>query len=414
MTSNQYSVLYDISLIFNVHNKTYTVDTSNITSVSMLHNYDTLTFPICRFKLECDLSLIQDLLDYPDEIEIICSLDANIYQMFDNSSELNVVGGAKNMSLCLKGYIENKNIPTNVMDQYDNGIKRETDLNVSRKVPIDIYGYHQNFIYGLKRLSEAVYHNITIQDIIEDALTRQSIQDFKIQVIEQQTKFDQVLIPNLDIIQMLAYFDQYYGMYSTGAQVYGDLDNILYITSTDTSHVNNSILGIRVADYKSDSDMGGLQKNADDTYTMNVLSTNVSVLTETDIERILNSDAVNAVNVNTEEVQSASLKEMYPATTLISGKEGTPNILHKHTNPFVATMNAARVKEKITQVDLSCNGMDIGSLHIDTRINLMFDNALRGADMSGIYRMCFANHVLTPLTGQLFTSTSTFRLCKNN
>ena len=409
---NQYSVLYKVSLIANVNGKSYTIPTSNIISISMLHNYDTLTFPICRFKLESDLSLIQNLLEYPDDIELVCSLDGNIYQMTDNDNTLNVVDGAKNMSLTLKGYVENKNIPTSVMDQYMDGIKKETDLNVSRKVPFEIYGYNQSFIYGLKRLSEAVYHNITIQDIIEDSLHRQSIYNTKIQVVEQQQKFDQVLIPNLDLIQMIAYFDMYYGLYKSSGQLYGDLDNVLYLVSSDTSIANNNVVGIRIEDYKSNSDMGGLRKNGS-TYTMHVLSANVSVLTETDIERILNSDSLNAVNVNTEDVQNASLKALYNSST-VNGKEQTPNVLHKHVNPFVASMYASRVKEKTTQVDLSCTGIDIGTLHIDTRINLIFDTALRGLNMNGMYRMCYANHVLQQLDGELFTSTSTFRLCKNN
>ena len=411
--NNQYSVLYDVSLIFNVHGKTYTIDASNIVSITLIHDYDTLTFPICKFKFESDLTLIQNLLDYPDDIEIVSSLDGNIYRMTDDDNQLNVVSGAKNMSLTLKGYIENKNIPTSVMDQYENGILKLDDLNVNKKVPFEVYGYHQQFIYGLKRLSEAVYHNITIQDIIEDSLMRQSINTFNIQVIEQQTKFDQVLIPNLDIIQMIAYFDKYYGMYKTGAQVYGDLDNVLYITSSDTSYTNNNVVGIRVEDYKSNSDMGGLNQNSDGSYTMTVLSQNVSVLTESDIERIMNADSVNAVNVNTEEVLYDSLSDLYQYSN-ITGKEQTPNILHKHVNPFIASMYGARVKEKITQVDLSCTGIDIGNLHVDTRINLIFDTAIRGANMSGMYRICYANHVLTNIKGSLFTSTSTFKLCKNN
>ena len=408
----QYSVLYRVSLIANVNGSTYTIPTSDIISISMLHNYDALTFPICRFKLESDISLIRNILEYPDNIELVCSLDANVYEMDTNNNKLNVVNGAKNISLTLKGYAENKNIPTSTMDQYDEGVLKTGDLNVNRKVPYELYGYNQSFIYGLKRLSEAVYHNITVQDVITDALSRQSIHNTKIQCIEQQTKFDQIIIPNLDIIQMIAYFDSYYGLYNTGGQLYGDLDNVLYLTSSDTAMTNNNVVGIRIEDYKSNSDMGGLRKYGSG-YMPHVLYSNVSILTETDIERVLNSDSLNAVNVNTDEVLNASLKKIY-TNSVLTGKDQTPNILHKHVNPFVATMNAARVLEKTTQVDLSCTGMDIGTLHVDTRINLMFDTAIRGTNMSGMYRMSYANHVLQLLDGELFTSTSTFRLCKNN
>jgi hypothetical protein len=413
MANNQYSVLYDVSLVLNIKGKTLTIPTENIISISILNHYDTATFPICRFRLECDLSTIQSILDYPDEIEIRCNLDANVYQMTDNDNKLNVVDGAKNIYLSLKGYVENKNIPTNVMDQYDNGIPRTDDLNVNKKVPFEIYGYHSDFIYGLKRSSEAVYHNITLQDVMEDMLRRQNIHQTSIQIVENQQRFDQILIPNLNIIQTIAYFDQYYGLYQTGGFIYGDIDNKLYIGTTSTAVNTGNMFGIRVEDYRSDSDMGGLKKYGDGSYTQCVMSMNVSVLTESDIERILNADTINAVNVNTEDIQSASLKELYTNASP-NGKEPNPNIIHKHINPFVASTSAARVKERITQVDLSCNGCDIGNLHADTRINLIFDTAIRGRNMSGLYRMGYANHFITQLDGSLFTSTSTFRLHKNN
>lgn len=414
MADNQYSVLYRVSLVLNVNGTTHTIPTSNIISISILNNYDTMTFPICRFKLECDLNLIQTILDYPDSISILCNLDANIYRMTDNADKLDVVNGAKNISLSLKGYVENKNTPTNVMDQYDDGVLRTDDLYVNNKIPFEIYGYHDTFIYGLKRLSESVYHNIAIQNVIEDMLQRQNINSTSIQVIEQQRMFDQVLIPNLNIIQAIAYFDQYYGLYSTGGMLYGDLDNRLYLTSSSTSVTNHNMVGIRVEDYKSNSDMGGLKEYSGGNYMMHVVSANVSVLTESDIARVMNADAINAVNINDEEVQSESLKVLYQQSSTTNGIEQIPKILHKHVNPFVASMNAARVKEKITQVDLSCNGTDVGNLFVDTRINLIFNTAIRGRNMSGMYRMCYANHILTQMNGELFVATSTFRLCKNN
>lgn len=410
MKQDQYSVLYNVTLSLAVHGTTYTVPTSDIVSITLIHNYDTMTFPIVRIRFESDLSLIQNILDYPDDIQILGNLNGNIYRL-DEDTRPSCVSGAKNISFALKGYIENKNAPTSKMDQYDNGLPRSSDLNTNNKVPFEIFGYNQSMIYNMKRLTKSVYHNIPVQDVMEDMLSRRGIYDYKIRIVEQQTKFDQILIPNLDIIHAFAYIDQYYGLYKAGGQLYGDLDK-LYITSSSTDITDGSLIPINVEDYKSNSDMGGLRKHSDGSYIMHALSSNVSVLTESDIERIINADSVNAINVNTEDVQNESLKELYTNSNL-SGKDETPNILHKHVNPFIASMNAARVKERTTQVDLSCTGMDIGNLSIESRINLIYQTAIRGTNLSGMYRMSYANHILTILDGELFTSTSAFRLCKN-
>jgi hypothetical protein len=333
--------------------------------------------------------------------------------MSDNADKLDVVNGAKNMSLSLKGYVENKNTPTNVMDQYDDGILRTDDLYVNNKIPFEIYGYHDTFIYGLKRLSESVYHNIAIQNVIEDMLQRQNIHSTSIQVIEQQQMFDQVLIPNLNIIQAIAYFDQYYGLYSTGGMLYGDLDNRLYLTSSSTSVTNHNMVGIRVEDYKSNSDMGGLKEYSGGNYMMHVVSSNVSVLTESDIARIMNADAINAVNINDENVQSESLKVLYQQSSTTNGIEQIPKILHKHVNPFVSTMYAARIQEKTTHIDVSGTGFDIGDMKIYSRYNLIFESPIRGIDMSAFYRATYINHVLGNVGNNLFCASTTMSLCRN-
>ena len=411
--NEQYSVLYKVSVNVSVNNQTYNIPTSSIISIAMIHQYDTLSFPIIRIKLETDLSILQNLLEYPDDITILGSLQANMYRIdhTDENIQINVVNGATNIPFTLKAYIENKNMPTSKMDQYDNGIQRDDSLNVNQKIRYEIYGYNQELIYKLKRLVPSVYHNISIQGVMEDMLQRQGIYHYNITTIDQQTKFDQVLIPNMDIIQAFSYFDHYYGLYTTGGQIYGDI-NQLFITSSSTNVHNGSVIGIQVETYKSNSDMGGYQKQGSD-YMMHVLAGNVSILTESDIERILQADAINAVNVNTDDVQYSSLQSIYTNSTL-SGKEGTPNILHKHTNPYVASTQAARIKEKTTQIDLSCTGIDIGNININSRINLIYNTAIRGRDVSGMYRISYANHVLQLLDGELFCSTSTFKLCKNN
>lgn len=409
---NTYQVLYQVSLALSVNGTNYTVNQSDIVSIAFMHNYDTMTFPIIRIRLQSDLALLQNILEYPDEIEIVGTLNGNVYLLADDQSKPTVVNGATNIQFQMKGYIEYKNMPTSVMNQYRDGKKITTDLNQQSKIPIELYGYNQSMVYYMKRLTQSIYKNMGMTSIIEDMLSRGHITKYKMDPLNQQSCFDQVLVPNLNLLQALVYFDTYYGLYEKGCHVYGDIDQ-MYLSNAD-SEIYGNIVPIRVMAATNQSDMVGLKKYDNTTYQMTVMFNNVSVMSESDIERLMASENIGAINVNTSEIQSASLKELYQyKTNAIFGSDSIPNILHKHQNPFIASSNAARIKEKITKVDVAAGGFDIGAMHVNTRYNLTFDSTIRGDGIGGLYRASFVNHVLYNNGDGLLGSQTTMQLCKN-
>ena len=407
-----YQTLYQVNLVLSVNGVNYQVNHSDIVTIAIIHNYDTMTFPIIRIRLQSDLALLQNILEYPDAIEIVGDLNGNVYLLENDQSKPTLVSGAHNISFKMKGYIEHKNMPTSIMDQYRDGKRITTDLNQQSKVPIELYGYNQSLVYYMKRLTQSIYKDMGMTSIIEDMFSRGNITKYNMDPLDQQTRFEQVLIPNLNLLQALVYFDAYYGLYEKGCHIYGDLDQ-LYMSNA-SSEVYGNIIPIQVMSSKNESDMVGLKKYNDNTYQMSVMFNNVSVLSESDIERLMAAENIGAVNVNTNEIQSASLKELYQyKTNEIFGNQDIPHILHKHVNPFIATSNAARIKEKITKIDLSAGGFDIGDMHVNTRYNILFDSSIRGDGIQGLYRPSFVNHILSNAGNNLLMSQTTMQLCKN-
>ena len=408
-----YQVMYKVGLNLSVNGECYTINPADIVSISIINNYDTMTYPIIRIRINTDLELIQNVMEYPDEIEMLGNLNGAIYNVnTEEQSGPQMVSGATSINFNMKVYVENKNMPTSKMDQYRDGKKITSDLNQTPKFPLEMYGYHSSMIYYMNRKTGSIYKNMSLESIIEQMLSRGNIQNYHIDPLNQQTRFDQVIIPNLNMMQSFAFFDTYYGLYNKGAQIYGDIDQ-LYIVNTD-SNIANNIIPIRIDKAGSNSNMVGLHKYDNDTYEMHILFDNMTVTSESDIERLLQSDNIGAVNVNTGEIQSASLSELYQyKSNNILGQDQTPNLLHKHLNPFIAESNAARVKEKITKIDISGVGFDIGQMKINTRYNLIFNSAIRGDNIRGLYRPMFMNHVIVNQTNELFVGQTTMRLCKN-
>ena len=415
-----HAVLYQPSLSLRTSKWSTTIEPSDIVSISIMNQYDTRTFPIIRFRLYCDLSIMQQLTDDPDNITLGGVLHGNVYRMSQEDPSPVMVSGAHDIHFTLKIYVEHKNIPSSIMDQFENGIKKESDLNVNIKTPIELYGYHASMPYYMRRSAQSVYKNMSLQSVIEDIFQRGSIQSKYIDPLDNQTKFDQILIPNLSVSQTMSFFDTYYGLYQKGAHLYGDIDGTMYMTNADCRKMPDNVsLPIYINSYKDNSDMGGL-RYINQRYYMSTMATNVSVITESDIERQLQSLHLASINVNTNHIDIADLDQLYSEehmkeylTIAQSNLHATPNVLHKHQNQYLASMIVARIQEKITKVDVSGVGFDVGAMKIHSRYNLVFESPIRGIYMDRLYRAVYANHVFTNTDSNLFIAQTTMHLCTN-
>lgn len=417
-STDKFSVLYRPSLVLQTKGTdgaTINISPSDIVSMTIIHDFDNATFPIIRIRLYSDLSIMEKLTQYPDQIFVRLYMTGMVYRMADQDNKSPTpVTGAKSLSFSLKGYIENKNIPTSIMDQYDHGIKKKSDLNIDRKVPIEIYCYDNELIHYMRRKASSIFKDMSITTVIETLFRKQGIVKYSIQPTKNQEKYDQVLIPNLSINETLSFFDNKYGLYEKGAQVYGDMDK-LYICDSDVNN-GEKPLPIHIESYKNSSDMGGMRRVGGIDYHMNTKAENVSVVSETDIERVLNSEEVTSINVKDMSVDKTEMVKLFPE--LETGKKAyerisTPDLLHKTRSKYTSKTYVARISERITRVDLSGVGFDIGKMNIMTRYNLIFDSPIRGMSMNQLYRTSVINHVISNLDSGLFIAQTTMTLCSN-
>lgn len=412
MSTDQFLTLYKPSVRLVVNNEIISIPVSDIVSISFIHNYDTMTFPIIRLRLYSDISIIQKICDYPDDIQVRGCLDAGIYRMSSDNKSPIIVSYANPINFQSKGYIENKNIPSSSFDQFQLGIKKTDDLNSNVKVPIEIYCYNDELVHLMKQKAPSIYKNISITSIIEDMFYRNGVFNYQIDPLDNQNKYDQVLIPNLNITQALGFFDKSYGLYRKGAQLYGDIDKV-YLCDTDVS--NNTIpIPIYVESAKNNSDMSGMKKIGK-AFHMVTMAGNVSVKTETDIERVLHGPELAAINLSTMNADITELSNLYAATKdyALLKKITVPDILHKSVNEYVATSYVARLDENITEIDISGSGFDVARIKPNTRYNLMFYSPIRGANLNKKYRASYVCHVISNLDSDLFISQTTMNLRTN-
>ena len=318
--------------------ESFTVTPSDIVSISIINEYDTNTYPIVRIRLYTDISTYHTMIEYPHDISINMNLDGGIYKMAeqtDESKSPQLVRASKSINISMQGYIEKKNAPSSKFDDYENGIKKNSSLNTSVKVPIELYGYNELLTHKMRQRVQSVYKDLSLQTTLENCFRKNSILDFEIETIQNAKKWDQILIPNLSCRDAVIFLDTQYGLYDKGGLIFGDWDGI----KVCSSNVDNGkkTIPIYVDSKDSNSDMSGMQKYGD-TFMMVTQAPNVNVLTETDIERVFNSYYVDDINLDTHEVNIGTLKKLYSSDygsrltirTIDRTKElAIPDILHK-------------------------------------------------------------------------------------
>ena len=413
-----YSVFYKLSLRL-VINETEVVNINNsdIVSLSIMNQYDSKTYPMIRLRLYPDITLLQKITKYPDALELRGSLDGGVYRVKTNETA-DLVSPTQSLQMGMKVYFEYKNTPTSDMDKYQDGLPKSSDLNVNNKVPIELFCYNYNTIHRMNGQTQQVWKNMSLPTVISSMLTTCDIYDTFIDIPHNQKRYDQILIPNLSVINSISFFDVVYGLYKKGGMMFGDIDK-LYICNLDSNNGTTPI-PIYVKSYQNNSDMSGMMKT-NQGYFMQTEFANVSVVSESDIEKVLTSETLIATNVNNLTIKredlpalKQSMKQNNGLVTPACINTISPAILlHKSPNEYVASMTAARINEKITRVDVSGAGFDITKFKPNTRYNLIFESPIRGMNMNDTYRASIVCHTITPSSQELFTSSTTMTLCKN-
>ena len=409
-----YVTMYTPSLNLLVNNETINLSNSEIVSISFIHNYDTASYPIIRLRIYADLTKIQQICENPDSILVRGCLNGGIYKMNQNTeNESTLVKAVKSINISLKAYIEMKNIPSSTYDQYEDGKKKESDLNVNVKSPLELYCYNEQLVHYMKKRANSIYKDTSIGTVLHDILQQANVYNAEIDPITNPKKYNQVLIPNMNIIQSISFIDYYYGLYKKGGMMYGDLDK-LYIANTDVYNGTTPV-PIYVESYKNNNDSSGMTRINND-YQFYIMAPNVSVRSESDIERVLHGPKLAAINLmDMNDIDIVELTNLFEEIKSLSLSENieVPNLLHKTQNKYIGTSYVARLDERITKVDVSGTGFDIMRITPKTRFNLIFASPIRGIKIDKQYRATFVCHVLTSTDSGKFIAQTTMNLCTN-
>ena len=97
---------------------------------------------------------------------------------------------------------------------------------------MDLYLFDSSLMNAsMKRYNEVITSG-TIQNIVARILTASGHKNVLMSPIENDTVYDELLIPSLPAYKALLYIDEYYGLYKKGSIIFYDVDK-LYILNTN-------------------------------------------------------------------------------------------------------------------------------------------------------------------------------------
>lgn len=411
-----YNMMYQLNIGLWVGGSYIRVNPTDVISVAILHRFDSATYPIIRIRFYADMALIENITEDPDAITAVCRLTGNVIRT-DNESNSNTlcdVGSTYDFSA--RAYLENKNLPVSHMDQYKMGEKDSSDLNVDSKVPFELFLYKDIVTHKMRQKAPSIYRNLSIESVLRDILHRSDISDHQIVMdpIHNQKRYDQILIPNLTAIDTFTFFDRYYGIYDHGGMLYYDIISDKMFLCNSVAKNGTKTIPIYIRSEKHDSDESGLFKS-NGIYQMQTHAMYASVLTESDIERVMNPEIISDTNVNTLITSHTDMNRLFNTSNIdsLQNRIEQKNILHKNDRTTLSIQEAARLNEKITRIDLSGAGFDISKFMPNSRINLVFESPIRGLNLADAYRAKYVCHVLTNSSGDNFAVQTTMQLCSN-
>lgn len=227
------------TLIFMKDNEKIIFDPSNVLNIEYLCDYEFNIRAILKVTIRVDIR--KKLWILKNKKDIICKFELSKVRMDIDYEEI-ISSPEEVWNREFGIYLNDEDDATDVNVLEERVKKNETedfDINdlstesyhESENV-MDIYLFNKDLLSSSTTKNNEVITKNTIQQIIGRILTQSKHKEVLMSPIENDQVYEELLLPANPAYKNIAYLDQYYGLYKTGAIVFYDAD-ILYILNTN-------------------------------------------------------------------------------------------------------------------------------------------------------------------------------------
>lgn len=405
-TDTIYLCMYRIgTLVFSVGDKKIQMDGSNVLAIEKADNFEHNLRSILRVQLRVDLR--QKIWILSNKKDITCKFELIKFGM-DTDVESEILGEQSVWNEEFSVFLNDddaaidvesmeQSLDTNEGEFSSNDIESQ-DYFLSQE-PFDVYLYNTSLLNSSTTNINEVLSSSSINSAVGYVLTQSKHKNVVLSPIENDKKWDDIILPINSAYKQLVYLDQYYGLYKTGASIYYDVD-ALYIVNT-----NGTPEAVRKNEYpetniiitqrtNSTPGNGMVRKQEQTCYYINVPEENVSASKPSDALDATNGESVQVITMDDVNVSNVrNDKNAYTAYDYSTG------------NPYGGEIIQARKNENKSVIYITGDNLDMNAFTINKEFHLIYEDTGKEERYGkGIYRLAFAHHYLVMQTNTYLKS----------
>lgn len=362
-----------------------------IVGISIENDFDSSLFPLFKVSVVLERSRYFNLIKNKANIEFKLRLQ-RFYRKRDVQDDQSIPTDCINDVFIMYNDENNPDVQRPILQAGTNG-KIETDINELEKLEniVDLFLFSKKTAVFQREFS-TVYQNTNLSTAITRMLQVCGASKVLMSPLENNATYPQIIIPPMKIGKILKYFNNNYGLYKNGAQIFFGLFHsyILNYKGEPTAYMSNEWLDTVIFVLNGHNSMGEISGCIMKTKEkINYYVANNSAVEDMDNNQTENAiDGVNPTLISpTGGGGGANVagKTMREATNKV--------IFNRTSNPYLTGALAAQQFGDGNTLSVALENVNIENFNPNKRFSFVFEDPVLNTRYHGKYKISSAHYI---------------------
>ena len=356
---------------------------ASITNLGIEKDFDNDHFPILYMSVKLNPEVYYSIIENKTTVKFRLRFEKYIYDKVKDAQTTKLV-----FSDVFSIFI-NDNMPFMDKELYKKAKETEgTETPMSSMIKsYEFYLFKERDLIGSKKVFNTIMSNETISDISIFLLSSAGITDILMSPLDNSTKYSEVILPPVSVINSINYLEKQYGMYYHGLLLFFDFERAYFINKRAecTAWKTGEFKDVIVQSFKTsnpDSLTPGCYRDEENKcYILHVIKDNIDIKTASVVDdQLSGNDMVvvdsadgNVTNVN------PSVQQRGDGTTKI--------LVDNYNNPYTKRSLEYRKIENDNVIVVTLTNVDMEALTPNKKYKFIFEETDIQKKNGGEYRL---------------------------
>lgn len=257
----------------------------------------------------------------------------------------------------------------------------------------ELYLWRVETANGFKKVLNAVLHKTTMSSIIAWALSSAGISNCIMSPLENNDRYDEILIPPLPIDRLIQHLDAMYGFYKYGSLIYFGIKNSYILnfngkcTAWGRGEVQNVTLLIPKTTANESSEDGGAVDKGDSSHYIYMRYLDTDFSSPSTVDNVTNGTDAVVVTKTTSDVTRSKGKSVST-----NDKNNTNVISNSTENKWIAETYTAQASSKKNVITGMIKNADLDDLTPNKIFTVAVEDPSETKNSKGNYKLFTAIH----------------------